>query len=124
LFRFFIPAAALTFGLPPAVNFLARTGCIGGRPSFLHETTWLVAFITSVIFVYLYRLNKPSFFVQLYLLSMAIKLMASFAFNLLMVIADPAGAVPNVLYFLAVYIGFTTLEIACLYRRISGRSAS
>ena len=78
-----------------------------------------MAFVTTVIFVYLYRLAKPSVFVQLYLFSMAVKLLACFAYTLLMIREDKSGAVVNVLYFLIVYLLFTALEIAFLYRRIS-----
>ena len=95
---------------------------IARKPSFLHESTWLVAFATSLIFFYLYRWAKPKLFVQLYLLSMVVKLLACFAYTLLMILQDKDGAVPNVIYFLAIYILFTTLEIAFLYRKISNAS--
>jgi hypothetical protein len=91
------------------------------RPSFLFETTALVVFATAVIFLYLYRLKKPSFFVQLYLLSMAVKLIAFLAYNLIMILDDKKGAIANVLYFLLVYFIFTAVEIAFLYKRISGK---
>lgn len=95
-------------------------GWLPAIPSFLFETTWFVGFTTSVIFVYLYRSKNPSFFVQLYLLSMAVKLMAYFGYALFMILDDRQGAVPNVLYFLIIYFLFTIIEIAFLYRRISG----
>lgn len=101
------------------MEWLGRLGWIGDIPSFLYESTWLVAFITSVIVVYLYRANKPGVFVQLYLLSMAVKLLAALAFCILMVLDDPAGSVVNVVYFLLIYLLFTALEIAVLYRKIS-----
>lgn len=110
----------LTVGLPPAVTFAFSRGWIPGIPTFLFETTWLVAFATTVLFIYLYRAGKSSWFVQLYLLSMAVKLLAYFAYNLIMVMEDRKGAVMNVLYFLALYFIFTAVEIAFLYRRISG----
>jgi hypothetical protein len=57
--------------------------------------------------------------VQLYLLSMVVKLIAFLAYNLVMVLDDRKGAMANVLYFLLVYFIFTAVEIAFLYKRIS-----
>jgi predicted membrane channel-forming protein YqfA (hemolysin III family) len=96
-----------------------RQGFISRLPSFLYETTWLVAIFTAVIFVYLYRSSKSGYFVQLYLLSMVVKLLACFAYNLIMITADRPGAILNVLYFLLVYVLFTAVEIGFLYRKIS-----
>jgi hypothetical protein len=124
LFRFITITLALTLAFPPALNLMHHAGWIAQTPSFLYETTWFVAFTTTVLFIYLYRSAKPSLFVQLYLLSMAVKLVACFAFNLLMILDDKAGAVRNVLYFLVVYVLFTALEIVFLYRRISDRTGS
>ena len=61
-------------------------------------------------------------FVQLYLLSMAVKLLASLAYCLLMVLDDRQGAILNVIYFLIIYILYTSLEIGFLYRRMSRSS--
>ena len=116
---FLISALALGLALPPIVTLLERKGWIGVSPSFLFETTWLVSVFTIIIFVYLYRSGKRSFFVQLYLLSMAVKLVAYFAYNLIVILEDRKGAVVNVVYFLVVYAIFTVLEIAFLYRKIS-----
>lgn len=122
MFRFFIPATLLTVGLPAAVEYFYVRGWIPEMPSFLFESTWIVAFVTSVIFVYLFRIAKPSLFVQFYLLSMAVKLLACFAYSLWMILEDPAGSQGSVLYFLGVYVLFTSLEVACLYRKISRSS--
>ena len=94
-------------------------GWITSLPSFFYETTALVVFMTSVIFVYLYKSENASFFVQLYLLSMVVKLVAFFAYNIIMILDDRPGAVMNVLYFLLNYFVFTILEIGFLYRKIS-----
>ena len=72
------------------------------------------------IFVYLYKVNKPDFFVQLYLLTMAVKLVAYGAYNLLMILKDKSGAAENVVFFMILYLVFTTLEIVFLYRKITG----
>ena len=120
MFPFLVVAALLAALLPPATELLYREGAIKALPTFLYQSTWLMAFVTCVIFVYLYRLGKPAHFVQLYLLSMVVKLVASFAFLLLMVLEDRPGAIANTLYFLVVYFLFTTVEIGFLYMKISG----
>ena len=80
-----------------------------------------MAFATAVIFLHLYWSKKASFFVQLYLLSMAVKLIEFFGYNLIMILDDRKGTMANVLYFLLVYFIFTAVEIAFLYKRISGK---
>lgn len=114
----------LALCLPPVVKMAFGQGWISEVPSFLYETTWLVAFVTSVLFVYLYRMARPSAFVQLYLLSLAVKLLACLAYSVLMIMDDRHGAVTNVLYFLIIYFLFTTLEIVTLYKKISASSKS
>lgn len=89
-------------------------------PSFFYQTLIFLVFTTTTIFVYLYKVNKPDFFVQLYLLTMAVKLVAYGAYNLLMVLKDKSGAAENVVFFMILYLVFTTLEIVFLYRKITG----
>jgi len=119
LFVFIILSAALAIGIPPLVRWLFAEGFLPSVPSFLYPTTWLVALITAVVFVYLYRLNRPRVFTQFYLLSLVIKMVAALAYCLIIVLKHPSGAVVNVVFFLVLYFLFTTLEIALLYRKIS-----
>ncbi len=93
-------------------------GWIAEVPSYMYFSTWVMAFITTIIFVYLYNLNRPTLFVQFYLLSLAIKVMAALAYCLVMVLKDPQGSAANVSYFFALYVVFTALEIVLLYRKI------
>lgn len=104
--------------MPAGVTFLHRQAWIPVLPGFLYETTWLVAIFTTVIFIYLYRLARPSLFVQLYLTSMVVKLISYLGYNLVMVLEEPSGAMTNVVYFLFVYTAFTVVEIGFLYRKI------
>jgi uncharacterized membrane protein YfcA len=115
-------ATGIAIALPAVVHFGYHEEWISRMPSFLYETTLLVVFTTALIFTYLYRSDSASFFVQLYLLSMAVKLLAFFAYNLIMIMDDRQGAVRNVLYFLLAYFIFTAVEIGFLYRKISGKS--
>jgi hypothetical protein len=88
-------------------------------PSFFFQTLILLAFSTLLIYRYLYKAEKSEFFVQLYLLTMTVKLLAYGVYNVFVVLQDKAGATANVVFFMAVYAIFTFLEITFLYRRIS-----
>lgn len=63
-------------------------------------------------------------FVTLYLLSMAVKLLAYGAYVVVMIIYDNEGATENVVFFMAAYALFTGLEVAFLYRKISHPGSS
>ena len=119
MFPFLATILVLTLLLPWAANWFFSHGWISELPSFLYQSTWLMAFVTTVIFVYLYRAGKQAHFVQLYLLSMVVKLIASLAFVLLIVLEDRQRAVANAMYFLIVYAIFTAAEIGFLHRKIS-----
>ncbi len=108
----------LTAALPLATRWLWLQGLIPGIPSFLYFTTGLVAFLTTVIFAYLYSMDEPSMFVRFYLLSLVVKILAALAYCVVMVLKDSDGRTVNVVYFLVVYLAFTALEIILLYRKI------
>lgn len=93
-------------------------------PSFLYQTLVFVAFTTTVIFGYLYRVAKPGLFVQLYLLTMVVKVLAYGAYSYFMITSDEPGARMNVAFFLLCYLIFTAAEIASLYRGISSNMSS
>ncbi len=99
-----------------------RLGWIDVLPSYFIQTLILLSVTTIIIYAYLYRLKNRDFFVQLYLLTIAIKILAYGAYNAIMIIYDNAGAPRNVVFFMTVYGIFTALEIAFLYRRISGKT--
>ena len=109
----------LTVLLPVGARYLFSQGWINEMPSFLYESTFLMAFITTVIFIYLYRMSKPSHFVQLYLLLLVVKLVGSLIFLVFMVRTDRGGAVSNAVYFMVAYFAFTSAEIRFLYPKIS-----
>jgi hypothetical protein len=88
------------------------------RPSFFYQTLIFLVFSTGMIYRYLYKVDKPGFFVQLYLLTMTVKLLAYGAYNLVVILEDKAGAAANVVFFMLVYFIFTALEIGFLYRKI------
>jgi hypothetical protein len=91
------------------------------KPTFYTETTIFLLLTTVIIFRYLYSQKNPQLFTQLYLATMAFKLLVYGGFVLTIVLIDTHGAVPNVIYFLCVYTVLTGLEVGFLYHRISGR---
>jgi hypothetical protein len=92
------------------------------RPTFLMETTLFLFLVTIVIYRYLYKQTNPQIFVQIYLATLAFKILVFGAYAFAMILLDRARSVENVLYFLVVYMLFTAFEVGFLYRRISGRS--
>lgn len=88
------------------------------RPTFFLKTLLFTFFITLIIFVYLYKARKTSFFIQLYLLTMVLKVIAYCAYNLIMVLKDRSSATGNVVFFLITYFIFTAIEIGFLYRKM------
>lgn len=98
---------------------LVDLGTLPVLPSFFYQTLVLLPACTFFIYRYLVKANNPAVFTQLYLLTMVIKLIAFLTYNMIMVFEDRAGAVPNVLFFLSLYVLFTALEVIFLYRRIN-----
>jgi hypothetical protein len=119
LIRFFL-AMLLSAIVLAGVTWIAHCQLwIHGFPSFFYQTLIFLVFATTTIFAYLYNANRPDFFVQLYLLTMVVKFLAYGAYNLFMILEDKDGASLNVVFFMIIYIVFTALEIAFLYRRIT-----
>lgn len=119
MIRFSLVLVASALVLSGITLFACRQLWIEQLPSFFYQTITILLFGTITIFAYLYRINKPDFFVQLYLLSMAVKFLAYGAYNLMVILKDRDGAAANVVFFMILYIVFTALEIAFLYRKIS-----
>lgn len=109
--------AALTVA---GLTIVARNlSWIDALPSFFYQTILFLLFATAVVFRYLYRVRKPDFFVQLYLLTMALKILAYAAFNLVVILEDRSGAARNVAFFMVLYFLFTAIEVVFLYLKIS-----
>ena len=119
MIRFFLVLLAVSLALVALVRVSVDYQWITALPTFFFQTIIFLLFGTGLLFVYLYRFNKPDFFIQLYLLSMAIKLVAYGAYNFFMIMEDAAGATYNVLWFMTLYFIFTALEVGFLYQKIS-----
>lgn len=56
-------------------------------------------------------------FVQLYLLSMVVKMLAAGIFCFIIALLDRSGSMINLVFFMTVYVIFTTIEIGFLYKK-------
>ena len=119
MIRFFLTLVGVTLLFVLAAWIIIDQQWVTSLPSFFYQTLIFLFFGTGLLFVYLYRFDKPDFFVQLYLLTMAVKLLAYGAYNFFMVMEDKMGARQNVVWFMILYFIFTVLEIGFLYRKIS-----
>lgn len=124
MFRFIAVLLLNVVFLTALVFIAADKSWITAKPSFFYQTLFFLFFSTVVIFTYLYKAARPDFFVQLYLLTMALKLIAFSAYVYFMITTDLPGAALNVAFFLLSYFSFTLLEIVFLYRKISAETAS
>jgi hypothetical protein len=113
LIRFLI-ALFITAGVIAGFSLLI----LEHTPSFFYQTLVFLVFGTALIYRYLYKLEKPDIFVQLYLLTMMVKFLAYGAYMLFVILEDRPSAAPNVAFFMIVYFIFTILEIVFLYRKI------
>lgn len=91
------------------------------QPEFLYQSLVFLFLATAGLYRFLFKMkqDRPDYFVQLYLLTLVVKIIASAAYLFVMVIglADPAR---DVVFFMAVYFVFTALEIGFLYRKVTG----
>jgi len=117
--RFSLVLLATALVMAGLTIFELQMSWINALPSFFYQILLFLVFATFVVFRYLYRVDKPDFFVQLYLFTMVIKFIAYGVFNLVVILQDRAGAARNVVFFLINYLLFTALEVVFLYRKIS-----
>lgn len=90
------------------------------QPEFLYQTLIFLFLATAGLYRFLLKTKqeRPDYFVQLYLLTLVVKIIASAAYLFVMVIGQPEPA-RDVVFFMAVYFVFTALEISFLYRRVN-----
>ncbi|HKZ36295.1 MAG TPA: hypothetical protein VJ184_01500 [Chryseolinea sp.] len=117
MIRFFLSLLALGVTLVALTWLFLDQQWIKGLPSFFFETLIFLLVSTSILYIYLYKFDKPDFFIQLYLLTMAVKFLAYGAYNFVMILEDKIGAVQNVIWFMLLYLTFTALEILFLFRK-------
>jgi len=120
LTRFVAVVLAVAIGITALLLVSLQFGWIDAMPSYYLQSLIILSIFTVVIYRYLDRLKSPEIFVQIYLLSMAVKLLAYGVYVVLMIVDDKPGANKNVAFFLILYVIFTALEVVFLYRKIAG----
>lgn len=90
------------------------------QPVFLYQTLIFLLLTTAGLYYYLVktRQQRPDYFVQIYLLTMVVKMIASGIYLFVMVWGQP-NPIPDVVLFMVVYFVFTALEIGFLYRKVN-----
>jgi hypothetical protein len=119
LIRFFFALGLAALLLVAAAYIMIDQHFMEVLPSYFHQTLILLLFGTGLLYIYLYRFDRQDFFVHIYLLTMAVKLLAYGAYNFFVIMDDGDGAAANVVWFMLLYTIFTLLEIVFLYRKIS-----
>jgi drug/metabolite transporter (DMT)-like permease len=121
LIRFAAVLLGIALGVASLMILAVKLAWLEYLPSYFAQSLAVLTIFTLVIYRYLDRVNDPGTFVQLYLLSMAVKLLAYGAYVVLMIDDDKAGANRNAIFFLILYVVFTAVEVAFLHHKISGK---
>jgi hypothetical protein len=93
---------------------------IESQPDFLYHTLIFLFLATAGLYRFLLKTKqeRPDYFVQLYLLTLVVKILGSAAYLFVMVYGHPDPA-RDVVFFMAVYFVFTALEITFLYQKVN-----
>jgi len=119
LIKFFLTLTATCGLIIGVASWAVDQSYIAQLPTFFYQSLIFLALSTAIIYAYLYNVDKPEFFVQLYLLMMTVKLIGYGVFLYFMITTDKHGASVNAAFFLVVYFLFTGLEVAFLFRKIN-----
>lgn len=103
--------------------FIGAVGFWGieARPEYFFRTLIFLFISTAGLYRFLLRTKqqRPDFFVQLYLATMVIKLIAYGAYLFIVVTSQTEKTVYDVAVFMVVYFIFTAIEIGFLYRQVN-----
>jgi hypothetical protein len=116
LIKFLITLIVVT-GVILAVGFWG----LETLPTYFYRTLIFLFVSTAGLYRFLLKTKqeRSDYFVQLYLLTLAIKLMAYGVYMFIVIRSQPDQAVPNAVFFMAVYFIFTAIEISFLYRQVN-----
>lgn len=109
--------------LTVAAVLILAAGVWGAEPAptFFYHT--LIFLFVSTVGLYRFLLRtkqqRPDFFVQFYLATLAIKLIAYGVYVFLIVRNHPEQAMQNIVVFMIIYFLFTAIEIGFLYRQVN-----
>lgn len=100
---------------------MVGTWGIETRPEYFYRTLALLFISTAGLYRFLLKTKeqRPDFFVQFYLATMVVKLIAYGTYLFVMVKSQPQKTMADVLFFMAVYFVFTGIEIGFLYRQVN-----
>ena len=90
-------------------------------PQYFYRTLIFLFISTAGLYRFLLRTKqqRPDFFVQFYLATMVVKLIAYGAYLFVVVTSQTEKAVADVAFFMVVYFIFTAIEIGFLYRHVN-----
>lgn len=90
-------------------------------PTFFYQTLIFLFITTGGLYRFLMKTkqDRPDYFVQLYLLTMALKLIGYGAYLFIVVRSQPQDVAGNIVFFMGVYFVFTAIEIGFLYQQIN-----
>jgi hypothetical protein len=91
------------------------------RSEFFYRTLIFLFVCTAGLYRFLLRTKqqRPDFFVQFYLATMVVKLIAYGAYMFVVVTSQTEKAAADVVFFMVVYFIFTAIEIGFLYRHVN-----
>jgi hypothetical protein len=112
--RFLVSLAVFAFVVVASTYALAWFS-ITPLPTMLWPTVFFTIICTSVMFRRVIQSTREQF-MMVYLLTIVLKLLVSLIYAVVIMLLDKPGAVPNVLFFLLLYIVFTILEVIHLFR--------
>jgi hypothetical protein len=88
-------------------------------PVFALEITLVSVVVTASIYMVLARTVNPRLFVNIYLLTIVMKLIFYSAMLLIIRFIALKSLMPNAVFLLVAYLVFTTLEVAVLFRKVN-----
>jgi hypothetical protein len=111
----------LTLILVTALILAAGVWSYDVLPGYFYQSLIFLLLTTIGLFRFLLKTKqqRPDFFVQFYLGTLVVKLIAFGIYIFLMAQNQPGQMAANVVFFMAVYVIFTALEIGFLYRHVS-----
>lgn len=91
------------------------------KPGYFYQTLILLFVSTGGLFRFLLRTKqqRPDFFVQFYLATMVVKLIAYGAYMFVIITSQTENVMFDVAFFMVVYFIFTAIEIGFLYRHVN-----
>ena len=90
-------------------------------PEYFYQTLIFLFLSTVGLYRFLLRIKqqRPDFFVQFYLATMVVKLIAYGAYLFVIATNQKTKAMDDVVFFMVVYFVFTALEIGFLFRHVN-----